>query len=226
MASTGAALTGASPAHAAFNVVALYQMNEPAGARVMNDSGPYGVNGTIGTLVTSGVTYAGATGYRFPAIQKPSQVPVNRERLAWVPNHSALNPGTADFAVEFRYRTTRKFGNIVQKGQATTKGGQIKFEQPGGYITCLYKGSKGEKRAVKSPIATNDGQWHTIRCERTSWGIKLFVDGKQVRQLRGSTGTISNNQPLSIGGKYSCDQVRVTCDYFQGDIDYVKIEKG
>jgi hypothetical protein len=30
--------------------------------------------------------------------------------------------------------------------------------------------------------------------------------------------------PLSIGGKVQCDQIDDTCDYFSGDIDWVRIE--
>ncbi|MBI5089943.1 MAG: PKD domain-containing protein [Actinobacteria bacterium] len=37
---------------------------------------------------------------------------------------------------------------------------------------------------------------------------------------------MNNNKNLSIAGKSSCDQIEVTCDYFVGDIDWVKIEKG
>ena len=40
---------------------------------------------------------------------------------------------------------------------------------------------------------------------------------------KGSTGKISNTRPISIAGKLNCDQVTTTCDYFTGDIDYVKI---
>ncbi|MBI5089945.1 MAG: PKD domain-containing protein, partial [Actinobacteria bacterium] len=36
----------------------------------------------------------------------------------------------------------------------------------------------------------------------------------------------NNNWDLTIGGKPECDQVTVTCDYFTGDIDWVRIEKG
>jgi hypothetical protein len=225
VAAAGGALGGANTAHAAFRVVVNYQMNEPAGSRVMNDSGPNNIDGTIGTLLTAGATYGGATGYRYPFSQ-PNQTPANRERLAVAPHNNALNPGASDYAIEFRYRTTRSFGNMVQKGQNKTAGGYFKFEQPKGFMTCLFKGGNGQQRAVKSPVATNDGQWHTIRCERTAWGVKLWVDGRLVKQLAGPTGTISNNKPLSIGGKYECNQTTITCDYFQGDIDYVKIEKG
>ncbi len=92
-------------------------------------------------------------------------------------------------------------------------------------MTCLFKGGNGQQRAIKSPIATNDGNWHVIRCERTSTYIRLIIDGVQVGRLNGPTGNISNNVPVSIGGKSVCDQIEVTCDYFVGDIDYVKFEK-
>jgi len=31
--------------------------------------------------------------------------------------------------------------------------------------------------------------------------------------------------PFTIGGKTECDQITITCDYFVGDIDYVRISK-
>jgi hypothetical protein len=39
------------------------------------------------------------------------------------------------------------------------------------------------------------------------------------------TGTIANTKLLSIAGKLDCDQITTTCDYFAGDIDYVKIQR-
>jgi hypothetical protein len=38
------------------------------------------------------------------------------------------------------------------------------------------------------------------------------------------TGTIANTRPVTIAAKGNCDQVEITCDYFSGDLDYVKIE--
>jgi hypothetical protein len=52
-----------------------------------------------------------------------------------VPNSAALNPGTGDYAVEFRMRTTHSFGNVIQKGQAGAPGGYWKFQQPSGKIS-------------------------------------------------------------------------------------------
>jgi hypothetical protein len=217
-------VSGGQPASAATVVVANYQMNEAAGATTMIDSSGNGYNGSIGSAVQTGATFAGSTGYRW-AYVSPTAPPAKPERLVLVPSRSALNPDSGDYAIEFRYRTTRSFGNIVQKGQNGTPGGYFKFEQPNGNMTCLFKGGNGQQRAIKASIATNDGNWHVIRCERTSTYIRLIIDGVQVGRLNGPTGNISNNSPVSIAGKSVCDQVEITCDYFTGDIDYVKLEK-
>jgi PKD repeat protein len=54
----------------------------------------------------------------------------------------------------------------------------------------------------------------------------MYVDGVRRSRSTGPTGTIANTWDLTIGGKGTCDQVKTTCDYFVGDIDYVRIEKG
>jgi Laminin G domain len=223
----GTLVAGIAPgsAVAAPTVVARYEMNEPPGASTMVDSSGFGSNGVVRSGVVTGATAQGATGYRW-SNTSPTAPPAKPERIIQVPDTTRLDPEGATYVVEFRYRTTRSFGNVVQKGQNKTSGGYFKFEQPKGFMTCLFKGGNGQQRAVKSPVATNDGNWHTIRCERSAWGVKLWVDGKLVRQLAGPTGTISNSKPLVIGGKLECDQVSVTCDYFVGDIDRVQITKG
>ncbi|MDW3216709.1 MAG: PKD domain-containing protein [Ilumatobacteraceae bacterium] len=214
-------------------VIANYQMNESSGAAKMDDSGPNDLDGSIGSLVSTGVGTGGATGYRFNAVS-PTQIPADTERLVTVPDNDALDFGTSDFAVEFRYRSTVSWGNIVQKGQNTTVGGYFKFEQPNGYMTCLIKDVDGDTLGASAPhepqFKTNDGDWHTIRCEKTQNRVRLFVDGVRAAQTTKSdpndfVQSVSNTKVLSIGGKYSCDQIEVSCDYFNGNIDYVKIEK-
>ena len=54
----------------------------------------------------------------------------------------------------------------------------------------------------------------------------MYVDGVRVSRLAGHPGRISNSREVTIAGKGVCDQIEVTCDYFVGDIDYVRIEKG
>jgi hypothetical protein len=218
-------LAAASPANAAIDQpVAVWQMNEPAGSRTMQDSSGNGLNGVIGTDVAAGTPLSnGGWGYRFSNV-KPNQPPANPERIVQVPHSNRLNPGAGDFAVEFRLRTTRPFGNVVQKGQAGARGGYFKFQSPSGKISCLFRGSAGSSTASSGEVRVNDGEWHTVRCERTSASVVMTVDGVVTGRNRNPTGTIANTRPLTIAGKLNCDQVDITCDYFAGDIDYVKIE--
>jgi hypothetical protein len=52
----------------------------------------------------------------------------------------------------------------------------------------------------------------------------MYTDGRRTGRNTNPTGTIANTRPLTIAGKGNCDQVEITCDYFSGDIDYVRIE--
>lgn len=68
------ALLLTSPARAAINQpVAIWQMNESAGARTMLDSSGNGINGVIGTDVLAGTALSGA-----PATGSPSCSPTSR----------------------------------------------------------------------------------------------------------------------------------------------------
>jgi hypothetical protein len=219
-------------------VVALWEMNETGGS-AMRDSGPYPIHGDVGSAVQMNTVVDGATAYRFPRVPAPLDEPHNPERLATAPHDARLNPDTSDYAIEFRYRTIRSFGNVVQKGQSTDAGGFWKFEQANGRMACLFRWpdpanpSNREQRGVRAPAerATNDGQWHTIRCElRRDFGVILFIDGVEADRIAWGGGQplprIANDKVVSIGGKSSCNQQTVSCDYFDGDIDYVRIEKG
>jgi hypothetical protein len=209
---------------AATTPVAIWEMNEAAGASVMLDSSGNGLNGDIGTEVVTGHTVDGATGYRYSRLT-PNQPPAHPEHIVTVPDNANLDPGTRDFAVTIRYRATAKFGNMIQKGQSGARGGYFKFQNPGGVVQCLFRGSTGSI-AVGSGRAINDGLWHTVRCERTAAGVSMTVDGVQAGRKNGPTGSISNTWPLSIGGKVNCDQIEVTCDYFAGSIDRVQLDVG
>jgi hypothetical protein len=192
----------------------------------MVDSSGNGIDGAIGSAVQTGLVSGTDTFYRWSLV-KPTEPPPKPERVIQI-NNSQLNPGTRDFAVSFRYRTTKPFGNIMQKGQATTKGGNFKFQLPKGNVTCLVRGASGQ-RAVRTVGAYDNNQWHTVRCERTATGITLTVSDDngnllETRKLNGPTGDITNNFPMTVGGKISCDQIDVTCDYYAGDIDWIKYE--
>ncbi len=225
--SAGAA-PGVDPAPAlaaSGTVTAMYEMNESPGASVMHDSSGNGLNGAVDpTGVQSGATFAGATGYNWVR-RSPTAPPASPERVIQVPDNINLEPGGQDFTVEIRYRTKEKFGNIIQKGQAQSKGGQWKIQNPKGIPSCLFKGSNGRvATAAKTPL--NDNQWHTLTCVLTSSSVTMYVDGIQRNKKNGSIGTLDNKIPLTIGGKINCDQIKITCDYFSGQIDYVRMTKG
>ncbi|MEU0155582.1 PKD domain-containing protein [Micromonospora fulviviridis] len=222
---TGVAL-GAAPAQAtATRTVAFWSMDEPAGSTVLKDSSGNGRNGATGAEVVTGVRYAGATGHRF-ATHLPTDQEYVPGHVNLVPHSTEFNPDAGDFSFTIRYRTTYSFGNILQKGQGATVGGYWKFEAPGGKPKCLFRGGDGASRTGYTDVSIADGQWHTVTCNRTSTYVEMYVDGVRTSRLTGPTGTIANNWQLSIGGKSQCDGVKVTCDYFAGDIDYVKILKG
>ncbi len=218
----GSILLAPTAAGASATIVqAHWDMDEPAGSTVMIDTGPNLINGVIGPAVLTDVMVDGSIGYEWSKVS-PTAPPAKPERLVQVDN-ALLNPGLRDYAVTIRYRSTVKFGNIIQKGQAHVAGGYFKLEQPGGHLNCFFTGKAG-KASFKSPYTTNDGQWHTVRCERTATAVTLTVDGVVIGQTVHATGMISNTLPLTIGGKLNCDNVTITCDYFSGDIDYVTIQ--
>lgn len=216
-----AGLVVAAPASAA--TLADWEMNEGPGAQTMVDSSGH-VNGTIGSAVKTGVHVQGATAYQW-AFTSPTAPPAKPERIIQAKS-TTLNPGSGTYSVTLRYLTTKHFGNIVQKGQAGAKGGYFKLENPHGQLKCTFRGvsSSGSflRKAVESGVISN-GSWHTVVCTRTPTGLSLSVDGKVVDTAKGSTGTISNPNPITIGGKLNCDQVKTTCDYFTGSIDYIRI---
>jgi hypothetical protein len=197
--------------------VAIWKMNEGTGARVMLDSSGHGLNGSIGREVQ-----VGGGLFRFARLQ-PDTPPPHPGHIITVADNAMLDPGSRDYAVTIRLRTRYHFGNIVQKGQATVQGGNWKFQIPNGIVQCLFRGSAGSI-VVSAQHAINDGAWHTVRCDRTVNRVSMTVDGVGEAYRNGRTGTIANSWPVTIGGKVSCDQVNVGCDYYAGDLDGVEID--
>lgn len=224
--------------------IAYWQMNE-SGGDVMHDSSGNGIDGTIGDRVTVGQGY-----YSF-AYVPPGAATAYAGQLVTV-DDSRLNPGANDYAIEIRFRNSRSFGNLIQKGQNKTVGGYFKIELPAGKISCLYKDGTDDpstevlegQSGVTSPgymvgdvlHTYNDNQWYTIRCARTGSGVTMDVyaaDGKTLldhQHNAKTTGNISNSKMLSIGGKISCAQNNttpgITCDYFPGQVDWVRLSTG
>lgn len=220
VASLLSAATSPAPASAS-SLVAYWPMNDRAGSRIMTDASGNRHHGSVGAEVGTGVKISGATGFRFPRLE-PDTPPTHPAHLVTVPDSGALDPGDRDYAVTIRLRTTDHFGNIIQKGQATVSGGNFKMQIPNGIAQCYFRGSSHTLLA-QSTRQLNDGAWHVVRCERTSDALIMTVDGRTVARTPGWTGRITNSWPVTIGGKVSCDQRHVGCDYFAGDLDYAAI---
>lgn len=222
-ATTGLLVLSAGAASAAPDYeLAYWPMDEATGARTMRDATGHGFDGTIGRDVAVGLRSGDHIGYGFERLE-PDTPPARPGHLVIVPDDDRLDPGSRDYAIGLRLRTRDHFGNIVQKGQATVPGGSFKLQIPSGRVQCWFRGSR-TSLLVTAPKPINDGQWHTVRCERTRDGVTLYIDRRPVASRAGWTGPIANSWPLAIGGKTTCDQVDVGCDYFAGDIDYVAVD--
>jgi hypothetical protein len=225
-----AAALGAGPAHAAaplaVSTVASWQMNEAAGATVMQDSSGHHLNGKISAQAASAGLTTGGGSYHW-STRCPACLPAAPERVVQVPDNNLLDipDPSLTYTLEFRFKTTHPYGNYMQKGQSTTSGGQIKVQGPKGNVQCLFKGVDGQVGTGSGP-GLDDGAWHTVKCVHTATSVKEYVDTVLVATKNGSTGVINNTSPFTIGGKLNCDQVKTTCDYYSGDIDYVRITTG
>lgn len=217
-------LMGLQPvAGADTQVLADWQMNEARGATQLLDSSGNGLHGSIGDDISIGVRSSGATVHSFPYISSTAP-PDPAGRLHIVSDRDALDPGTQAFAVELRFRNTHTHGNITQKGQSGASGGYWKVEVDDGVLSCVFAGTSASV-ALKSTIRVTDDVWRTVRCERNATEAIMYING--VREVRRAvaTGSITNNWTLAIGGKSSCNSTTIQCDYFRGDLDYMRIER-
>ncbi|WP_162599794.1 LamG domain-containing protein [Nocardioides solisilvae] len=207
-------------------LVARFDLDEPPGATAFRDR----VGGLVGRVGADVVT--DGRRHSFPWVQPHSGVFAGHTDL--VPPgprlHRLANPGRASFAFTIRYRTRHRFGNLLQKGQGDTPGGYWKLENPERAPRCMFRGGDGSTRtgylAGFEEGARLAPGWHVLTCVRTPGWVQMWVDGVAQPRAWGPTGTIRNDRPLSVGGKSACDAVRITCDYFSGEIDWIELRKG
>jgi hypothetical protein len=215
-------LVGSVASAQASTVLALWNMNESPGATVLVDSGPNGLNGTIGSHITLNGAY-----HTFPHITRGTGGTVDPQHLDVVKS-TLLNPGTSDFIVTVRLlipSVAASLGNVMQKGQTGTPGGFWKIQLDGGNgrVLCEFVSPTGSG-GIRSAQVIADNQWHTVTCERSATAVTTTVDGV-ARTIAKTVGNIVNTQPLSIGGKSNCSATpNHDCDYFIGSIDYVEIQ--
>ena len=205
-----------------WSTVVDYQLSEAKGATTLVDSGPRQLNGSIGNKVVLQQRSGSTTYHNFPYVSSSAPSDPGHDL---VPNNSALNPGTDNFAVELRLRTTVNDGNIVQMGQSGG-GSMWKVElHNGGYANCVFNGTAASV-GMSSDVKLTDGKWHVLRCERNSTSTSMYLDGVLQANPRVSTGDIRTTWELAIGGKSRCTSAGVQCDYYRGDLDYVRLERG
>lgn len=202
---------------------AHWRFNEPSGAEVAVDGSGNALHGVVGDDVQTGISEGKRTSYRFPGVS--SSPPAKPEHLVQIPHDDRLNPGSKRYKIAIRMRTFQSSANVVQKGQARSYGGFWKFETHGGLGSCLFRAGDGTQSGVGSGTRITDGKWHKIVCTRTSKKTVMRVDGVVTDTRNSPTGTIANSKPVTIGGKGECDQISVGCDYFIGDIDFIRIAK-
>jgi hypothetical protein len=205
--------------------VAAWEMNEHKHATTLHDA-VGNLDGHVGSRTTPSGTF-----HSFPREDKDGVYP---QHVDTVPDNPALDPGNDDFAVEVRFtwpKTNDK--NLIQKGQGDPAGGMFNMKttvpaagQPEGYIKCLFRGDAGDSQ-VESYAAPklNDGAWHTVRCQRTSAGTAMWVDGTKVDTNDNDSGVISNDWPIAIGGNTVCEDTPTEnniCNYWFGTIGYVR----
>jgi hypothetical protein len=209
-----------SDASASTGVLDL-ELNESSGASTAVDSSGHHHNGKIGSRVDMGGGHA-----RFPV--EPKDTSLGSAPLIDVPDASdgSLDPGRGTFTVVVKYRSTHSEGNLAQKGQATNSGGQVKLEQVGSALSCSFRTSAGAATAGSGTVVMNNGTWHTVRCVRTATSVTMYVDGQRTSRSTTSTGNLDNTMPWTIGGKPKCNGSSVDCDYFAGDVDYLRLTKG
>jgi hypothetical protein len=214
-------------------IVANWQMDEITKANGLVDSSDNHFNGTIGDQVMiHQPTGDGGWAFQFPG---PHFAPYNPEKLALVEDvGDSLDPGpnTRSYAVTIRFKTTAPKPNIVQKGQNNVRGGFMKLVLKNGWPRCHFEDGNQNISATgfvsTSVPKVNDGRWHTLRCERSEDGTRVTLDAgtpnEETRVNHKVVGTIDNSRPFMIGGKLDCNREGVTCDFFAGQLDWVKIE--
>jgi hypothetical protein len=204
-----------------WNPVGGWKLNEPPGATTAVDDSGNGMDATIGDLVNVGMTFNTRTYVNFPSAGAWTP---NDERLILHDDNDMLDPGDGIYRVAIAFRTRTTGTNIVQKGQSGTVGGYWKLEVHNGLASCFFRGGDGQQSGVGSGFRIDDGIWHKVVCTRYPDRTVMRVDGVVTGTRWAPSGTVSNIKQLSIGGKAECGG-SVGCDYFVGDIDYVRISK-
>jgi hypothetical protein len=210
----GAAALIVPGASAAGTTVAVWHMDEAAGANTMVDSA--GSHSGNLTNVETGVPGFQGSGYHFNGTSSK----------VVVPSSGSFGIGNANFS----FTVHVKFSKVPSKAVGDydllrgTPGGAYKLEivarksRTIGVANCFFNGSGGKTVLTAGPDLA-DNAWHTLRCEKTASAVRLVVDG-QTFSKSVTIGSISNASPLSLGAKSGGG------DWYDGLMDEVSISVG
>ena len=145
------------------------------------------------------------------------------------PSAADLNPGSRNISygadVYLSPTQTSKGQNVVQKGYST-RGSQwkLQIDGAGGRPSCVLVGDRMPHiRMVTSPVTVADARWHEVRCARIGGTLSVWVDDVLRGRIRVPARlSVTNNRPLSIGGKGAY----VDNDQFNGALDNVWVQIG
>ena len=189
-------------------VEASWEMNEPAEATTMVDSGPYGLDATVdqsGIDTGSPTTAPPATS---GAGADPIAPPASPERVIVIPDNSRPRPAR---------RHLHRRDPVPDQGTSSATSprrarppdrGPVEDPEPraAGPRACT-RVDPARCRPRVNPL--NDNAWHVLGCVKTPTSVELWVDGVRVGRKNGAVGYIDNDFPMTIGGKISCDQDKV-----------------
>jgi Concanavalin A-like lectin/glucanases superfamily len=150
-----------------------------------------------------------------------------------VPYSKALSPGAADVTVSVEINTTHRPGRgdaDFDLIRAEPKGKIYKVELfPHGKVKaqpqCIFHGSSGKVTLHAGP-SLDDGNWHSIVCEKTANRVTLTVDGVQVGSANIVIGSIKlrKNSPFALG--YKPVPGGTDGDFFNGLMRNASVEIG
>ena len=181
----------------------VWHMDETSGGTMTDSAGSH--PGTLHS-VTLGEPGVSGKAYGF------------KKSYVAIPNARDLNAYNRDVHIAFSMKTTTVPAvpdyDLFRKGEAkATPNYEYKVEmQPDGSVTCYFKGTLGSVTATSRP-GLQDGQWHDIRCEKTSSSVMLTVDGVKTTKTR-TIGSIYNDLDMIVGAYPNGD-------YYEGLMDEV-----
>jgi hypothetical protein len=226
----GAPTSADAGAHAAEVLLAAltaqtirYTFDAGPGRLMLDSGGHYTLRPVVGGGGAIGFARHGA-GYavRFPArchAAAPEQCP---RAILESTRRDLFNPGTRPIRfgakVLMTSADTGPGANVIQKGFSVGGGSQYKLQVDGRFArpSCVLADGRAIYRLV-GPASIADGRWHTVTCTRIGGRMSINIDGRAISRRIPAGLSISNTEPLRIGGKSAGPYN----DQFAGRIDDV-----